>query len=355
MKNNGNLFAMVSDESRIFFNELQQGIPLSYFIPKTKHNFFFYKNGLSHIIPRLKVKAHTDINECYEIWENFTQKKSVFDEWEFRYAWYKGFENEPFFYTLYEGKNIVGSIPLWYNKSKNIYEWFGSDWMEDNKFFVKDHEYIDLLFKILPSPIYLGSFEYQTQWKNKNIFSEIVPDDPKNIKKLTEYSSIYDLLKSFNKKRRYNFKYDVKKIEKQKPRVSVIKGYNAECMKSLFKMNIERFKSDENHKSIFEDAKIRKTFEILVKKAKTYEAKFIKVEIGRKTAAIDLILEYKNTYCVPIGANNIAEFNGIGVFMMYKEFEEAIKNKFEFIDTLQEDYGWKHRYLDPSPLFKWQK
>ena len=65
MKNNGNLFAMVSDESRIFFNELQQGIPLSYFIPKTKRNFFFYKNGLSHIIPRLKLKAHTDINECY--------------------------------------------------------------------------------------------------------------------------------------------------------------------------------------------------------------------------------------------------------------------------------------------------
>ena len=72
------------------------GIPLPYFIPKTKKNHYFYKNGLSHIIPRLKVKVHSEIEECYELWEKFSTKKTLFDLWDLRYAWYKGYKCKPF-------------------------------------------------------------------------------------------------------------------------------------------------------------------------------------------------------------------------------------------------------------------
>lgn len=338
-----------------FIQQQNQGIPLPYFIPKTKENYFFYKNGLSHIIPRLNVKVHSLVDECEELWEKFSPKKSVFDEWDFRYAWYLGFQNKLYFYTIYEGKKAVGLIPLWYDENKKTYEWFGSDWLEDNTFLVKEHQYIDLLFKILPGPIYLGSFEFDSLWKEKNVYQEVKLDDPKNIKKLEGLRNMDELLGSYTKKRRYNFRYDVRKIKHRNPTVTIVEGYDEESLITLIAMNRKRFESVSDNKSIFEQIEMRNTFRNIVKNAKSFKTKFIKVEVEGETAAIDLIFEYKNIYYTPIGANNVEKFDGIGSYIMYLELEDAMKRGYSFVDALQEDYGWKHRYFDQYALYKWEK
>ena len=105
--------------------------PLFNLIPNIRSNKYFYENGLAKFIRRLKLKVHSDIEECYLLWEKFSPKKSLFDLWDFRLAWHQGYNYKPYFYTLYDGKEQLGVLPLYYSKGCRRYEWFGTNWMED--------------------------------------------------------------------------------------------------------------------------------------------------------------------------------------------------------------------------------
>lgn len=346
-----------SKKSYVFFSQLHsEGVPLLHFIPKNKENFFFYRNGLSSLIPRLTVKVYTSEEECFELWEKFSYKKTLFQEWDFRYAWYKGYGSKLYFYTVSLGDETVGVLPLWYNEKSQSFEWFGSDWMEDNELMVKQNKVKDILFKIAPSPIHLNSIPYELDLEKRNIFNELELDDPKSYKRIKEFKTIDDWLGTLNKKRRYNLKRDVKRILEMKPQIIVTEENKIENMTMLMEMNKVRFSLEsETGKSIFFDERYWNTFKYFVQDVKSAKIKFIKVLIGGKLAAIDMMIEYKNIYHMLIGVNDVEHFSGIGNFMMYVEFEDAIRGKFEMVDCLQEDYGWKHRYFDQMPMMKWSK
>lgn len=330
-------------------------LPLHHYIPKTQENHFFYKNGLSKIIPRLTVKVHSQIDECYELWEKFTCKKSLFDLWDFRKAWYEGYEYRPFFYTIYERQKPLAVLPLWYNGYRKKYQWFGSDWMEDNNFFVKDEKFIDVLFQIAPSPLLLNAIEVKNNWGQKNIFPNLKTDDPKNLKDLTGILSIDELLSTFEKKDRYNLRSDYAQIEAMNPRVAITEGKDFEKMDMMIKMNIERFSKDPEDESDFVDKERRRTYRQMLDNAGSYKAKFIEVYIQNHLAAIDFIVTYKDRYYTMKGSNDINRFSGIGNYMVYIEFEDALKEGFSTVDCLQMDNGWKHRYFDQKELFLLEK
>ena len=331
------------------------GIPLPYFIPKTKKNHYFYKNGLSHIIPRLKVKVHTEIEECYELWNKFSTNKSLFDLWDLRYAWYKGYQCKTFFYTIYENSVPLVVLPLWFDEDTKRYEWFGSWWMEDHVFFAKDQKLIDLLFTIVPKPIFLNSIEFVSpveEIKDKRFFSILQKDDPKNIKDISSYKTINDYLEGLRKKSRYNLKADYNRIKSLKPKVVITEGYNEKSFEKLVFMNTNRFDGIKKERSDFFDLGTQNAIRNTIKDAELYKTKFIEVYIQKKLAAIDLIAEYKGVYYTLLGGNDVDRFKGIGNYLVYLEFQDAIRNKFKMIDCFQIDYGWKHRYFDQREVYK---
>lgn len=331
------------------------GVPLPIFIPKTTENHFFYKNGLSKIIPRINVKVHSQIDECYDLWEKFTPKKTLYDEWDFRYAWYKAYEYKPYFYTLYEGGKPLGVLPLWFDEEKKRFEIFGSYWQEDNSFFVEDEKFIDLLFAIAPTPVYLGSLLSTTDWTKRKVYKELEVDDPKNIKDITKYSSMDEMLSSFGKKERYNLRSDFNHIQSMNPQIKIIDNYDEECLSSLIKLNIERFQVGQmKEESDMVNKQKQDAFRYMSKYAGAYKTKFIEVYVQGYLAGIDFVIQYKDIYYTVKSGNDINRFKGIGNYLVYYEFEDALKKGYRTVDAQQEDWGWKHRYFDQIPMYCWE-
>ncbi len=335
--------------------ELPGFLPLLQLIPKNSDNRYFYENGLSKLIPRLKLKVHSEIEDCFYLWDKFSPKKTVFDLWDFRYSWYEGYGYKPYFYTLYEGKKPLAILPLWFDSDKKRYEWFGSNWMEDNIFLTVDEHFIDLLFAVLPVPIHLNAL--QAQSVQHNLFSHnLQKDDPKNIKDLSPFKSIDEFLQSFDKKHRYNLRADFYQIQNLKPRIVDIETNNKNFIEKMIDMNIEQFKSDNpEDESDLVVPKRAQTYRNIVKNSGIYKTKFIQVLIQNHLAGIDFIIEYKNIYYPVKGGNDLHRFKGIGNFMIYYEFEDAINSGYSMIDCLQVDYGWKHRFFDQKPLYLFEK
>ncbi len=324
-------------------------------IPNTSENRYFYKNGLSKLIPRLKLKVHSEIEDCFYLWDIFSPKQSLFDLWDFRYSWYEGYKYKPLFYTIYENKKPLAVLPLWFNLTKKRYEWFGSNWMEDNTFFVRDDHLIDLLYAVMPAPIHINAIISKNYLKNKLIFSQLKQDEPKNVKNISQMHSLADLFATLHKKSRYHLKADYSKIKAFNPRVNLVYSNDLSYFAKLYKMNTQRFaQNSEDESDLFEN-KRKNTFINFIRNSGIYKTKFVEVYIQNYLAAIDLIIEYNNFYYAIRGGNDINRFKGIGNFMVYVEFEDAINNNFSILDCLQDDNGWKHRFFDRQPLYLFEK
>ena len=315
--------------------------PLNFLIPKIKSNSYFYSNGHANLIERLRLKVHSEIETCHLLWEKFSKKNSLFDLWDFRYAWHEGYNYKPYFYTLYEGKKPIAFLP---------------NWTEDCDFYVNDEKLIDLLLFIAPSPLHLNAVKGK-YLKIISRFGKIKDDDQKNEKDITAYSSINSIMSSFKKKYRYNLKNSYSHIQSLDPKIIYTEGKEGNLINKLIDMNIKQFDTgileDESDLVIPERAK---TYRQMVNNSgKTYITKFIEVYIQDTLAAIDFILVHKDKYYTIKGGNEIAKFGGIGNYIIYLEFEDALKKGMSKVNSLQVDYGWKHRYFDQTPLYVFEK
>lgn len=322
-------------------------IPLPRLLPSNEANRIIYENGLSKVIPKLTLKVHSKIEECFDLWDKFSKKKSLFDLWDFRFSWWQGYQYKPFFFTIYDGRVPQALFPLWYDTKDQRFEWFGSDWMEDNKFFVSDYAFIAVLLKLVPKSLHLNALEPIEE----NVMTDLgfLEDEKKFIKDLTPFSNIDSYLASINKKHRYNLRKDYYSVMNFNPRVEIVNVNLVEEFKNIIDLSLNRF-VDGDESDLVVDKRI-KTYEAILKNSKSYKIHFIKVSIQSHLAAIDLVATYKNNYYTLKGANDLKRFPGVGNFMVYFEFDEAIKNGFKLFDCLQIDYGWKHKYYDSKNLY----
>jgi len=333
-------------------NQNKKSVPLPYLLPQTAENKIFYENGLSHLIPRLTVKVHSSVEECNLLWKKFSKKQTLFDEWDFRYAWYEGYQCPLYFYTVYEGKKPLAVLPLWYDDEKKQYLWFGSDWMENNYFFVEDPKFINLLLRIIPRPFFLNGLK-EKSYDIELDEVKVIPDDHKFFKNIRQFSHIDAYLATLGKKHRYNLKRDYQRIMDLSPRIEISNSSDFNEFKHVIELSKHRF-APEDENDLEEDARVE-TYRAILKNSGTYKTKFIKVYIQNYLAAVDFNILYKNIYYTPRGANDIHRFPGIGNFMTYLEFEDAIKDGFGILDCLQIDYSWKHKYFDAEKMVSFEK
>ena len=180
-----------------------QSVSIAHLLPENADNKHFYTNGFSKLFPRLTLKVHSDIDQCYRLWEMFSPKKTVFDLWDYRFAWYEAFNYQLYFYTVYEGKKALGILPLWFNDREKKYEWFGGYWVESQNFFVTDEKFIDVLLALIPNPVQLQSLEQFDGIDKLQIFGTLKKDpDPKFTKQLNGITTLDQLLGTYRKKER---------------------------------------------------------------------------------------------------------------------------------------------------------
>ncbi|HLL61074.1 MAG TPA: hypothetical protein VK338_05125, partial [Candidatus Nitrosocosmicus sp.] len=70
-------------------------------------------------------------------WDLLSPGESIFDEWDFRYCFYKKLNLPLFFYVGFTKNVPIGLLPLQYSTIDDCLEFFGGDYMEDNKIFIK--------------------------------------------------------------------------------------------------------------------------------------------------------------------------------------------------------------------------
>mgnify|MGYP001609968366 CR=1 FL=1 len=295
----------------------------------------------------LKLKVETNFNNCHQLWQKFSPQKSLFDTWNFRYAFWLGYHHQPYFMTILFKDEPVACLPLWYEEDRKAFRWFGSWWQEDNTFLTLHESLIPIILKILPKPAVLNAILCSPEMANKFRFTI---DDPKYVLHLKGLNSANDFLTRFRKKRRYNLKRDRKKILAQNPK-TIFNRFSD--LKHLIDISMTRF-HDKGEDSDWEDLGRVKTFEAVISHAQEYQPRMITTEIKGKIAGVDLVAIYKNTYYLLKCGYDIDNFPGVGNYTNLLQINDAISLGMEKMDFLEIGYGWKEKLLEEVPLYQYQ-
>lgn len=312
------------------------------------------KKHRDKLIEFLQVEVVTDIDYCRQLWNEFSPQKTLFDTWDFRFAFWQGFRYPPYFILLKSGVENVGVLPLWYETDKDKYFWFGSWWQEENTFFVKDSQFLPFLLSLIPDKVHLNGIKTE---QIDNRLMELFPfekDDSKYVLDLKDINSLDDYLLSLKKKLRQNLRRDKKRIESLKAKVVINNFAN---FKDLIAISKRRCR-EKNNVSDFEDKRYITVFRKILALGRTtdvFETRMITVLVKKQVAAVDIAIIYNGVYYVLLGANDISNFPGIGNFINLIEIEDAIRLRLKKIDFLAENQNWKDKWFQETTLLKYEK
>lgn len=292
------------------------------------------------------VRIETDLETCHQLFEEFSPKKTLFELWGFRYAFYLGYKHQPIFMIFEKNQQPVGLLPLWYEKDKDELRWFGSWWQEGNRFWFKDKSLIPIACSLFPTKILLNALYISPRSAQKLGFLE---DDPKYILDLTKYPSIDAFLQKFPKKKRYNLRRDQKLILNHHPR-TIINRF--EDIEKLFELSIQRFANKDG--SAFTSEERKETFRQIIRQAQEYQVRMISTEINHQTVGVDLIALHKGVYYALNGAYDIQRYPGLGNYTNLLLIQDALNLGCKAIDFLEVSYGWKEDWFEPLPLFQFK-
>lgn len=314
----------------------------------------YSRNGYVSLVKSLQVQVVSQIDQCRQLWQEFTPNQSLFDTWEFRLAFWQAYRHQPYFLVLKTEAENVGLLPLWHESEKDRYVWFGSTWHEDNSFFVKDRLFIPLLLAAAPPTTFLNAITPNSiGWLDRVISFE--PDDSKFILNLKPTNSLETYLAGLKKKQRYNLKRDQRIIENQQPQV-VLNRFTD--LKILVQLCNQRFAQKGELTDWEKDPRSTEAFRRIIslgRQTKTYGVKMITVTIGSKIAAVDLVVVFNQSYYPLVCGYNVADFPGIGNYLSLREIEDAVALNMAKIDFLEGECNWKHRWFKPTLQLKYRK
>lgn len=284
----------------------------------------------------LKFEIVKDIEKAKALWKQFSPCHTLWDDWDFRYCFYKYYNSELFFYAGYLGNEIIGLLPLQLNGK--FLEFFGGEYMEENKVF------LDSRFATLIS-------EFYKNIKLKAKLAYISGDDPftKNLP-IRDFKYVYDLSNIANLDNfldRY-FEADAKKkrkrLEKEINYIETIFN-NFEDLDLMIRLNMENFGKNSSfflphRKEIFND---------LLKLQGACLTTFL-VE-GQKQA-VSFGIKYKEKFISLNSGVNKKDFPDLPKCLILKKVDYAIKQGCKMFDACAGDYGWKrHWHLTRIPQY----
>lgn len=281
----------------------------------------------------LEIKRIDNLEEAKDVWNKLTPDISIRDNWDFRYCFYKYFNYPLYFYAGYDKGEVIGLLPLQYNKEKKYLEFFGGNFMDNNRVFIKS-EYEKYI------PQFYSTISQSATLKN------IAGDDP-----FTESFDVY----------KYKYVGDLSGIDsaddylikqlKAKPRqgmrkkIKMIKALNPEIIEnnfSDFDLLIELNKKAFGEKSLFyKPYKIESYKDFLKMNFDIYMFSYI---INRKKEAVSFSVKYKDAYVyINAGTNKVGVPN-LGTFNIYYNLDKAISSGVKKFDAGLGDLGWKERW-----------
>ena len=311
-----------------------------------------------------KFEIIKDEKGCKELWNKFSPNEILWDLWDFRHC----FHNKNFdfhFIACAENSKITGLMPLVYDKSNKHYTYFGGWFPEQNRFFLEDKKKLALFLEKCPKNTKISYIK-----KSEKDFYNFTSDEKRYFLNFVKYSSNNDLLpnlrvlenskfakqilfdnylKTFTKKHRKNFRYDLKKLKEKN---YAIKINNVEDFSKLIEFNKQRFgEKSDYHDKIFVES-MKKLMESAQKKNVLH---MMSVMFNEKTEAVGLGVIYNKVYYV-IGIGRNVEIENLGKLLIFEQIMNALEQNCNEIDFLSTESGWKELWnLDSEQMYKFVK
>ncbi len=286
--------------------------------------------------PKLEIEIIDDINQGKKIWEKLSPKNSLYDEWDFRFCFYK---QKAFPIKFFVGKyknEIVGLLPLQLNTEKNYLEFFSEDDTDENKIFIRSgfENYIPQFYKAVNEKAFFhnlkGDNDFIKQQQVDHYIYTLSLD--KDIKNYTDF-----IKKFFNGsgKHRRKIERELRKISENN--IEIIKN-NFRDIEIFFKYKIKHFGAD----TCFNDPIERQNLIDLLKLK--YDFYMFTYVINRTKVGISLSVLFKKKYMLLQSASDQELFPSIVKYIFMNNIDEAIRLNAKVFDMSRGGENWKERW-----------
>lgn len=282
---------------------------------------------------KLEFEIIEDLQKAREIWNEFSYKEHIYDDWDFRYCFYKYFNFPLRFYVAYFDSKPVGFLPLQYNTEKKYLEFFGGTFMEDNRaYFKKGFEScLSQAYSSLDGPARLEDIVGEDAFtKSLRVLEYKYVARLEGIKTLDEY-----LERIFKSRTRKKFKKRFDSMAAEGIRVIENRFGDVDAMMDL---NIKIF----GNESSFLKPHRREIFRDLLKLP--LEFHMLSFEIKGKLEAVSLAFKHKDIFVGINAGINKENYPDLGTYVILTRLEKAISLGVKAYDAGIGDLGWKENW-----------
>ncbi len=294
----------------------------------------------------LRFEVITDIKEAENIWKKMSPNSNIYENWEFRYCFYKYFSHPLHFLTGMENGEIIGLLPMQYNEEKKYLEFFGGTFMEDNGVYIKEEyeKYIPRFYGAIDKPARLEDIvEVDAFTKSLDVLEYKYIADLSGLKSIEDY-----LKKHFKAKSRNKLRNKIKAIESMNLEIIL---NNFDDIDTMIDLNKAAF----GEESTFHKPFRREIFHDLLKL--NFEHYLFSFIINGKKEAVTMSIKYNDTFININAGVNKKDISNLGTYTIYKKLEKAISLKSKLFDAGIGDLGWKeiwHLEKIPLRIFTWK-
>ncbi len=301
------------------------------------------------IMSEIEFKEASDLEECRRLWEKFSPRETIYDEWDWRYGFYKFHQYRLKFIVGTRAGQEIGVLPLQYEPEEGFWEFFGGPTMERNRVWVDGgyEQYIKNFYKAAGEPVWL---DYLI---SKDEYTDSLPADDYGYElKLSAFFGVEDFIeRHLQGKLRRQLRLVYKNFMEKQPEIIY---NNWDDLELLFSLNKLVF----GGKSSFCDEYEENVYRDLVKLP--YKWLLSSVRLDGNVSAVFLGLLHKHCYyALTVGYKR--EIKDINQFLNLQYINEAKKLGAEKIDFGYSDCGWKerwtlerikyHQYVCPPEMF----
>ncbi|MEK7065217.1 MAG: hypothetical protein AAB963_02115, partial [Patescibacteria group bacterium] len=105
----------------------------------------------------IEFREASDLEECQRLWEKFSPHETIYDEWDWRYTFYKYHNYRLKFIVGIDAGQEIGVLPLQYEPEEGFWEFFGGPFMERNNVWVESgyEKYVKDFYQAAGEPVWL--------------------------------------------------------------------------------------------------------------------------------------------------------------------------------------------------------
>jgi hypothetical protein len=298
---------------------------------------------------KLKFRFVNKLEDAKNLWEFFSTKNTIDDEWDFRYAFCKYSKSPLYFLVGFDGNYPVGLLPLQLNFGNDLtsdkyglkgkfLEFFGGDDTDSNQIYMSRGYEDQSLYFLNQLPFQSLLYPLAVPYFTAN--SQPIRFTDKYTTHLIDYESF--LVTNFGKESRKTLLKQIRRLTKNYE-IKIEKAEKSD-LELLFQLNKQRF-GDKS--SLQTDAIKFSYYELL----KLFENDLFSVKVNGTKKAISMALIYKNIY-VGMSFSYDYSVRDLGKYVAITQIQRAIELGCSIYDAGKGDSGWKENFgLTKTPQY----